>query len=144
MDNTTPIQNLQDLKGLKGIKMVHCNVRSLVKKIDQIRLMIEGSEVDILTLSETWLKQYLTTPLISIDGYQTFRQDRQTESKKGRKRGGGLVSYVGDKHAASCEIIDELNVSNKDIEAQWLYMHRPNCKDVVVCNVYRPPKGDLN
>ena len=26
---------------------------------------------------------------------------------------------------------------------QWLYIHRENCKDIVVCNIYRPPKGDL-
>ena len=24
-----------------------------------------------------------------------------------------------------------------------IYIHRPQCKDVVVCNIYRPPAGDL-
>ena len=133
---------MQDFKGIKGLKLVHCNVRSLVKKIDQVRVMVEGSEIDVLTLSETWLKQYMASPLIDIEGYQTFRQDRRPGSGGG-KRGGGLVMYVGTKYAESCESLDELNVSNENIEAQWLYIHRQNCRDVVVCNVYRPPKGDL-
>ena len=36
-----------------------------------------------------------------------------------------------------------MDISSDHIEAQWLHIYRPNCKDVVICNIYRPPKGDL-
>ena len=36
-----------------------------------------------------------------------------------------------------------MNVSNEHIEAQWVYIHRPSCKNILVCNMYRPPSGDL-
>ena len=39
--------------------------------------------------------------------------------------------------------MEELEISNENIEAQWLYLHKEKCKDVVVCNAYRPPGGDL-
>ena len=33
--------------------------------------------------------------------------------------------------------------SDTNIEAQWLIINRPNCKNVVICNGYRPPTGKL-
>ena len=125
----------------KGFKVVHLNVRSLLKKVDQIRLITEGSEVDVITISETWLKPHLNSTLVSLDGYQTIRQDRG--NARGKKRGGGLVSYVKIKHASFCEPLGELDTTSENIEAQWLYFHRPHCKDMIVCNIYRPPNGVL-
>ena len=116
--------------------------KSLVKKIDQIRLLVEGSNVDMITISETWLKQHLSNPLVSIDGFRSFRQDRNLRHNRG-KRGGGLITYVRDDYASACESIQEMDMSSEYIEGQWFYLHRQNCKDIVVCNVYRPPKGDI-
>ena len=46
-------------------------------------------------------------------------------------------------HAADCEPLEEYGKSNGDIEAQWSIIYRPHCKNIVLCNVYRPPTGDL-
>ena len=27
---------------------------------------------------------------------------------------------------------------------QWSMINRPHCRDVAVCNLYRPPSGDLD
>ena len=43
----------------------------------------------------------------------------------------------------SYEQLDDMNVSNEDIEARWSLIHRPHCKNVVIGNLYRPPNGDL-
>ena len=110
--------------------------------MDQIRLLVEGTGIDILTVSETWLKPHLSTELVTLQGFQVFRQDRNARSKS-QKRGGGLISYVSSKHASTCELIEELEISNEHVEAQWLYLHKENCKDMVICNIYRPPKGDF-
>ena len=71
-----------------------------------------------------------------------YRQDRKVGGGKGKK-GGGLITYVKNSLASCCEPLDDLNVSNEHIEAHWIYVHRPNCKNVVICNVYRPPSGNL-
>ena len=139
MDKPTSIS---ELNSSKGFKMVHLNVRSLLKKMDQIRLITNGSEVDVITISETWLRPHLDSSLVSLDGYQEFRQDRKLNSNN-KKRGGGLISYVNSKHASSCEPLEDLDTVGEHIEAQWLYLHRQHCKNMVICNVYRPPNGDL-
>ena len=80
--------SIHDLSNFNGIKMVHLNVRSLLKKIDQIRLLNEGSGIDVLTISETWLKPHLKTSLVDLKGYQAFRLDRDSNSKN-KKKGWG-------------------------------------------------------
>ena len=135
--------DLDDLGREKGIKLVHWNVRSILKKIDQIRTILVDSPIDIITVSETWLRRHLNTKLVTIEGFETFRQDRTSKSKS-KKRGGGLLTYVNKKHSSHCEPILDLDTSDGDIEAQWIQIHRPYCKNVLVCNVYRPPTGNLD
>ena len=137
------IRGIDELSAVKGLKMVHWNVRSMPKKIDQMRALVADSPIDILTISESWLKPHLHTNLISISGFDVFRQDRSTKPKS-KKRGGGLLTYINKKHSSQCEPLLELNTSNENIEVQWILIHRPNCKNVVVCNVYRPPNGNLD
>ena len=139
------VNTLEALNAVKGFKLVHLNIRSLVKKMDQIRLMLANSHIDVLTFSETWLKPYLNTKLVELAGYKIIRLDRGTDSgKRVKKRGGGLITYIKQKHASNLESLDALNISNEHIEAQWIYVHRPSCKNVVVCNMYRPPTGNLS
>ena len=133
----------ESLSLVKGFKLAHLNVRSLLKKIDQVRLLLQDVKLDVFTVSESWLQPHLDSSLIDMNGYRTFRLDRDRHSSKGSKRGGGLVTFIGNDHASSCEILDELNVTNEHIETQWIYVHRPNCENVITCNLYRPPAGDL-
>ena len=140
---TNTIHSLNDLK---GIKLLHWNVRSIIRKIDQIKILLDDSPIDIITISESWLKPHLHSRLLAIDGFQMYRQDRKVKSRtrtRTGKRGGGLLTYVNTKHSSLCEPLDELSTSNEDIEAQWTLIHRPNCKNVVICNVYCPPNGKL-
>ena len=138
------VSTLEKLSTKKGFKIVHLNVRSLVKKIDQVRLLLQDVKIDVFSVSETWLQPHLSTGLFEVSGFQMFRQDRKTVTKQGKgKRGGGLVTYVNNELASSCEPLIDLDISNGHVEAHWVYIHKPNCKDVIVCNVYRPPNGDL-
>ena len=135
------IDSFDRLHEAKGFKVAHLNIRSIVKKVDQIRLCLQGSNIDVFSISETWLRPHLNTHLVELQGFKTYRLDRGSNSKK--KRGGGLLTYVSDKHAVNCESLSELDRSNVDIEAQWLLIRRPHCRNVISCNVYRPPSGSL-
>ena len=136
------IRDLEGLQRAKGFKLMHLNVRSLVKKMDQLRVMFQDSNIDVITFSETWLKDSVNTVTVELDGYKILRQDRDFARVK-KKRGGGLLTYIRTMHAAECEELTELSKNNGDIEAQWTAVHRPHCKNVIVCNVYRPPNGRL-
>ena len=142
MDNTGP--TLQLISRKKGFKVVHLNVRSLPKKIDQLRIMLHDSNIDVISVSETWLKGALNSALFDIKDYTLYRTDRSFQSGKKVKRGGGLITYVHSRHSAFTENMYEQNTSSKHIEAQWSIIHRPHCRDVIICNLYRPPSGDLD
>ena len=137
-----PIDTVEALDKAKGMKFVHLNVRSLAKKMDQIRLMLADTNLDVITFSETWLKPYLHSNLVELDMYKAFRLDRGTTGRRSKK-GGGLITYIHEKHAPNSESRDDMSISNEHIEAQWIYINRPFCKDIFVCNIYRPPNGDL-
>ena len=136
------INSFDKLHEAKGFKLAHLNIRSIVKKIDQLRVCLQDKSIDIFSVSETWMRPHLGTQLVELQGFQAFRLDRGSNSTK--KRGGGLLTYVNAKHAVNCESLGDLNRSNEDIEAQWVLIRRPHCKNIVTCNVYRPPNGNLD
>ena len=136
-------KNFGDLSRLKGLKLVHLNVRSLPKKIDQLRLTLHGVNVDVFTISESWLRSALGSKLFDIDGYRIFRLDRESCGLN-KKRGGGLVTYVNEKHAPLASKMENLDISTRHLEAQWIKIDRPNCRDIIIGNMYRPPSGNLD
>ena len=70
------IHNINSLNAEKGFKLVHWNVCSSIKKIDQIRALALNSPIDVLLISESWLKHHLHADLVSINEFEVFRQDR--------------------------------------------------------------------
>ena len=136
------VDSFETLSKQKGFKLVHMNVRSLPKKIDQIKLLLADSNLDVITMSETWLNDSVHSGSVALDNYILYRQDRDFK-RVSKKRGGGLLTYIRNKHAAESEQWTEMDRASKDIEALWSVIHRPHCKNTVICNVYRPPKGNL-
>ena len=122
--------------------MLHLNVRSLLKKIDQIRLTFVNSGIDIITMSETWAKDYIQTDLMAISGYSVLRQDRDLIAT-GKTTGGGLITYISTMRLPDFKTLDRLSISSPHIEAQWTEITRPKSKNIIICNLYRPPQGTL-
>ena len=82
------IQNLGQLEESKGFKLLHVNVRSLTKKNDQLRAMFLNTSLDVITLSETWLNNFVSSANVALEGYSAFRQDRNlslVKKEKGRR-----------------------------------------------------------
>ena len=78
------------LSEAKGFKLAHLIIRSIVKKMDQVRLLLQGSNIDVFSVSESWLRPLLYTQLVDLDGYKTFRLDRPSCPR--RQTRGGVVS----------------------------------------------------
>ena len=72
-----------------------------------------------------------------------YRQDRESGTRV-KKKGGGLLTYINARNASDSEELMSLNKVSHDMEVQWSVIHREHCKDVVICNVYRPPYGKLD
>ena len=125
----------------KGLKIVHLNIRSLLPKIDQIRLLLYNSKIDIITLSKTWLNPMLDSALIAIPGYKHFRLDRKTDNPK--KKGGGLITYIRNDLASGVQVLGNLETLNADLKAQWIEIERDRARNILICNIYRPPTGNV-
>ena len=140
MDKGKEIFNFHQLGKAKGFKIVHINIRSLPKKADQLRLILQNSNIDIFTLSETWLHDKIDTQLIHIPGYDITRLDRKPTPFK--KRGGGLLIY--SKKSLNVNVHQLQTTSTKDLEIQWIRIERSHAKDILLANMYRPPTGNLS
>ena len=136
------IKNFFELGRAKGVKIVHLNIRSLFPKIEQLRALMADCPADILTVSETWLNGKYSDNMIKIQGYHLFRLDRENKPN-GTKRGGGLATYTRADLAANTSLRPDLNVTNHNIEAQWIEVKREMARDILICNVYRPPTGNI-
>ena len=135
-----------EIKKIKGLKLCHLNVRSLTNKIDQFRMHFENSELDVITLSETWLTQDIGDNILELRNYQLFRWDRSygnLGNGEHIKKGGGLLTYVRRDlkltpiyHVDSC-------ISSNDCELQRIELQSTVCKNIILYNVYRPPTGKI-
>ena len=125
--------------------MVHINVRSLYKKIEEISILY--SKFDLILCSETWLDKRYTDAMINISGYQIFRLDRCNadpmfiQNGEVPKRGGGVIVYVKSKWAKFIRIFNPGTVITRDYEIITLLLDKPGMKHMSISCVYRPPMG---
>ena len=137
---TTGALSLTKLRGRPGFKIALLNVRSLVQKINQLRLDIPNSGFDIFTVSETWLNANTEDRLATITNYNLIRLDRQTARPDGStKSGGGVGIYHKDTLDVNPDEFAHLNISNPTFEVQWAVISRPHTKRILLGNVYQPP-----
>ena len=136
------IKSIKDLEKEKGVKMVYLNIRSVLKKMDQLRIYFSSSDIDVVSMSETWAKKGNDSRLFEIEGFEMKRQDRDLANTN-KKRGGGLITYINSKKFPDFQILDKLSVSEPHIEVIWVKIIRKNCKNLILCNLYRPPEGSL-
>ena len=135
---------LNELRDRPGFKVAHLNVRSLVNKIEQLRMDLPESGLDVLTISESWLTPSTEDKLATIPKYDMIRLDRKTKHSNGQiKIGGGLCIFHKEALQVDQDRFVHLNESSNIIEMQWVVVTRPHTKKVLIVNVYRPPGGNL-
>ena len=115
-------------------------------KFEMVRNQIEGSNIDIFTISESWLSKAVPDRVVECMNYSTVRLDRERngtgDANAMPKRGGGLMGYIKKDIKFSDTKYDRLNISCKDLEMMWLALEIPNLRPIVVVIIYRPPQGD--
>ena len=139
------LTTLDSLKAAKGLKICHLNIRSILNKIDQFRLHFESSDLDVITISETWLTKEISSSILQMHNYQIFRWDRAycTGDNGLIKKGGGLLIYVRDGLNFNAVMDTSKNISTKNCELQRIELCSDVQKNIVIYNLYRPPSGSV-
>jgi hypothetical protein len=63
------------------------NARSVINKIDDLRVIANTENLDIICITESWANNNVADAELSIPGYNITRNDREN------KRGGGILLY---------------------------------------------------
>ncbi len=112
----------------KGLRFIHLNVRSVLSKITEIRLIAFKCTPTVIPLSETWLDSTVSNSEISIEGYDVIRNDRN-------RRTGEVNLYINNKIAY--KIKDDPFMIN--LETLWIDLLLPSTKPITVGACQRPP-----
>lgn len=85
-----------DFKNLSGLHIIHVNARSLLPKMDMLRIWSESTGADLFIVSETWLSKKILDKDVGIYGFNIYRSDRP-------RKGGGVAICV--KHNLAARVI---------------------------------------
>ena len=110
-----------------GLRIAHINVRSLRYKINEIKIMLSESKLDILSITETHLDGEISTEELAITGFKAVRLDRED-----REGGSCMIYYSENLH------MYERDDLKADIEAIWIDITVMSQK-LLLGYIYRPP-----
>ncbi|XP_062580569.1 uncharacterized protein LOC134242498 [Saccostrea cucullata] len=134
---------LQALKS-SGIKVVLQNIQSLGRHFGDLKNDERFKNVDIICLTETWLRAGVNTENFLLDGFQFYHLPRQeayddntvlTQQLR-HSKGGGVGLYFRD----NSDTFDILPLPKMNIEALALKLPQ---EEIVIVIVYRPCKADM-
>ena len=117
------------------LNCVLLNSRSLCNKIVEFQGLVYGNNLDVVTVTETWLHDgYFDGEVLSSSLYTVFRKDRG-----GNKRGGGVLLAVKTDLLAHRR--PDLEPPNSEIFVCDFVS--PNSFKITFCLCYRPPNCSL-
>lgn len=122
----------------KGFLIDHYNVRSMMPKLDSIKLWLEANDFDVATLNETWLSPDIPTSMLELDEYHVLRQDGVTG-----KKGGALLTLIkkNTNLRLNEHIKNDLVINTKDAEIYITEIKIGHIRKMLIANCYRPPSG---
>ena len=106
------------------VVLCHVNVRSLMApgRLAELKTLVCFNNIDILCVTETWLKFKHLDSAILLPGFQPPLRQDQTHSC-----GGGVAVYSCNGMSA-----ERLPLSSPHFECVALHVNLPNCKKLVV------------
>jgi Reverse transcriptase (RNA-dependent DNA polymerase) len=112
------------------LRFCHLNPGSVAQNIDEMQIFFADLSMDIICVSESWLKKHHSYKRFGLNGYKLFRADRSG------RRGGGSAVYVNSKHR--CKILAQ---SKADASVNFLFLEITFYgQRVLVGSFYDPPK----
>jgi exonuclease III len=106
----------------RAIKIATVNVNGLIGKIDSLKLALCTYDIDICCIQETKMCSAHSNAIVDIDGYCTFRKDRNIH-------GGGVCIYAKSKlkpSVISCNSNSEIvGIKVKDLNFTAFSIYKP-------------------
>lgn len=81
--NITPKGGLRRLSFGRGIVIACLNINSLVAHIDELRIIIHDTKIDILAINETKLDHTISDCEVYLPNFEIVRRDRSTNGRHG-------------------------------------------------------------
>ena len=78
----------------RGIHIANINIRHLKPKVDQIKIMLQKSNIDILGTCETFCSKNDDDKIVNINGFTIERKDRDSCPDIKTNKGGGILIYI--------------------------------------------------
>ena len=127
---------IKSLSNLKGLSIAYLNICSVVRKFDDIRMLLEKSNLDVFVLGETFLNTCIDETELNIPGYSFIHGDRSGPGCK--SGGGGLLAYLKDK----LEYEPILNKCTPNLEGLWFTI---SLQSKANTNMWvRPPNASID
>ena len=124
--------------GSNGFNIIHINIQSMPAHIDELRSDLSAKTLDAIYLSETWLNLTHSAPMVKVEGYSIFRNDRSSMRTGVRetKRGGGVAILV--KKCYRSKIIAKSS-SIVEHSCEYIFVEiSSNSEKLLAGCVYRP------
>lgn len=120
------------------------NARSLVNKMDEIRLRIISHRLNncVMVITETWLDNAVPDAVIELAGRSVYRADRTADS--GKNKGGGVCIYINNAWCISADIIRSHcspDIEYLSLKCRPFYTPR-EFTAIVITAVYIPPRAN--
>ena len=90
----------------RGLVMASLNINSLLAHIDELRVFMSNSKIDILSINETKLDSTIKDSEVYLPGFEITRKDRKVNGRNG----GGICMYV--RCNLNYKIRDDLSTEN--------------------------------
>ena len=111
-----------------NFSILYFNARSILPKMDELRVMVAAQNPSIVCIVETWLCEVISDLEISLKNFQLVRLDRN-------RHGGGVLIYIH-----SSLTWDVLLRGPNDLEFLSLSISSPcNCFKHCISVLYRSP-----
>ena len=114
----------------KSLRVCHINPTSVQAHRDEIFRIAEGTDMDVIAVSESNMKKSTLRSRITLPGYRLFRKDRTHADR------GGVCIYIKDNIPAK-----KINLKYQDLAPELLCIEGEiNKTKVLVGVLYKPPK----
>ena len=118
---------------IRGFKIALLNVTSLTKHVDELKVFMANTPLDVLTINESKLDLVNGDRLVNLEGYNIVRRDRN-------KHGGGVCFYLRNTITFS----RQYQLENDDLELIALEIQKPNSCPFLIATWYQSPNTPLD
>ena len=96
MENQGPrVGSLPCQGSIQGLSILYTNARSIVNKIQELKLLAHNSQPHIIAITESWTHPNIANSYLHIPNYYIAARHDRNDTQNGR--GGGILIYVHDQ-----------------------------------------------